>query len=560
MSKAKDVVDAAGAGNAGLPRGIKADLLGFVCHLSWMFLFLYVNNPGRAAEPLPGEGVSPLYLSSTIALAATLALFALKPDAAIGKARSLTARLGAPALTSAGTLLFFAAIAYAGAEQLVPASLCAGVATGVGSGVLAARWASVFGKAGIDGVLATTPAILASTIAVCVALPCLPSGVVIAVVTVLPVLSGVFASRSESAGESAAGNAAGAYDDARFATKLDLNHAATYLAIATFAAALGIILGFLNSSPGDALFAEYTGIFFISATMAVFIACAWHIVRTYPEAVTLGAITPAAVIVLMLVLLSQVDQGGFFSHFIPVGSTCLEMLFLCTMVVAALRFRLPVARVFSLGRIVYALLYIGGLTISQHLLSPQTSTATVQAASFILFVGVELLILAALVVLAPSRAPEAAMAEPQPTQAAACERGSVEDGVRDDARTGSVAKARSGGDGAAENQRDEARDETDGCAAENQPDAASDGREAHEGKGTRFRARVERFAEEYGLSAREAEVAEQLLMGRGYARIQEELHIAEGTVNYHTRNIYTKCGVHSKKDLISLFDNESHEL
>ncbi|WP_294415095.1 helix-turn-helix transcriptional regulator [uncultured Senegalimassilia sp.] len=560
MSKAKDVVAATGAGNAGLPRGIKADLLGFVCHLSWMFLFLYVNNPGRAAEPLPGDGVSPLYLSSTIALAATLALFALKPDVAIGKARSRAARIGAPALTSAGTLLYFAAIAYAGAEQLVPASLCAGVATGIGSGVLAARWASVFGKAGIDGVLATTPAILASTIAVCVALPCLPSGVVIAVVTVLPVLSGIFASRSESAGESAVGNAAGAYDDARFATKLDRNHAAAYLAIAAFAAALGIILGFLNSSPDDALFAEYTGIFFISATMAVFIACAWHIVRTYPEAVTLGAITPAAVIVLMLVLLSQVDQGGFFSHFIPVGSTCLEMLFLCTMVVAALRFRLPVARVFSLGRIVYALLYVGGITASQHLLSPQTSTATVQAASFILFVGVELLILAALVVLAPSRAPEAATAEPQPTQAAACQGGSAGEGACDDDKTGSVAKARSGGDGAVENQPDDACDEKDGCAAENQPDAASDGQEEYEGKGTRFRARVERFAEEYGLSAREAEVAEQLLMGRGYARIQEELHIAEGTVNYHTRNIYTKCGVHSKKDLISLFDNESHEL
>ena len=546
MSKAKDVVGAAGAGNAGLPRGIKADLLGFVCHLSWMFLFLYVNNPGRAAEPLPGEGVSPLYLSSTIALAATLTLFALKPEAAIGKARSRAARLGAPALASAGTLLYFAAIAYAGAEQLVPASLCAGVATGIGSGMLAARWASVFGKAGIDGVLATTPAILASTIAVCVALPCLPSGVVTAVVTVLPVLSGIFASRSEIAGESAAGSAAAAYDDTRFATKLGRNHAATYLAIAAFAAALGLILGFLNSSPDDALFAEYTGIFFISATMAVFAACAWHIARTYPEAVTLGAVTPAAVIVLMLVLLSQVDQGGFFSHFIPVGSTCLEMLFLCTMVVAALRFRLPVARVFSLGRIVYALLYIGGITVSQYVLSPQTSTATVQAASFILFVGVELLILAALVVLAPSRALEEATVEPQPMQTAACEGGSVEDGARDE--------------DACADPVDEPHGEKDGCTAENQAGAAGDGREAHEGKGTRFRARVERFAEEYGLSAREAEVAEQLLMGRGYARIQKELHIAEGTVNYHTRNIYTKCGVHSKKDLISLFDNESHEL
>lgn len=44
------------------------------------------------------------------------------------------------------------------------------------------------------------------------------------------------------------------------------------------------------------------------------------------------------------------------------------------------------------------------------------------------------------------------------------------------------------------------------------------------------------------------------LLARGYssARIQSELFIAAGTVNYHTRNIYAKLGVHSKQEVIDL--------
>ena len=47
----------------------------------------------------------------------------------------------------------------------------------------------------------------------------------------------------------------------------------------------------------------------------------------------------------------------------------------------------------------------------------------------------------------------------------------------------------------------------------------------------------------------------QLLKGRGYARIQQELHIAEGTENYHLRNIYAKTNVHSREKLVDLFDD-----
>lgn len=59
-------------------------------------------------------------------------------------------------------------------------------------------------------------------------------------------------------------------------------------------------------------------------------------------------------------------------------------------------------------------------------------------------------------------------------------------------------------------------------------------------------------AERYGLSKRECDVLHLLARGYSSARIQSELYIAPGTVNYHTRNIYSKLGVHSKQDLIDL--------
>ena len=65
---------------------------------------------------------------------------------------------------------------------------------------------------------------------------------------------------------------------------------------------------------------------------------------------------------------------------------------------------------------------------------------------------------------------------------------------------------------------------------------------------------AEHIAKEHGLSQREVDVF--MLLARGYtsSRIQKELYIAAGTVNYHTRNIYAKLGVHSKQELIELFE------
>ena len=59
-------------------------------------------------------------------------------------------------------------------------------------------------------------------------------------------------------------------------------------------------------------------------------------------------------------------------------------------------------------------------------------------------------------------------------------------------------------------------------------------------------------ASSFSLSRREVDVFRLLARGCSSAFIQSELYIAAGTVNYHTRNIYAKLGVHSRQQLIDL--------
>lgn len=59
-------------------------------------------------------------------------------------------------------------------------------------------------------------------------------------------------------------------------------------------------------------------------------------------------------------------------------------------------------------------------------------------------------------------------------------------------------------------------------------------------------------AGEYGLSKREAEVMELLILGKGVDSIAQELCISANTVRTHTKNIYKKLKVHSRAELVEL--------
>lgn len=70
----------------------------------------------------------------------------------------------------------------------------------------------------------------------------------------------------------------------------------------------------------------------------------------------------------------------------------------------------------------------------------------------------------------------------------------------------------------------------------------------------RFSKQMAAVREFYGLSAREAEVAELIARGNTVAHIAELLFVSENTVRTHSKRIYVKLDVHKRQELIDLVE------
>lgn len=64
-----------------------------------------------------------------------------------------------------------------------------------------------------------------------------------------------------------------------------------------------------------------------------------------------------------------------------------------------------------------------------------------------------------------------------------------------------------------------------------------------------------RLAQDRGLSARETEILGYLARGRSQPYIREELVLSKNTVASHVKHIYQKLNVHSRQELIDLFES-----
>lgn len=76
----------------------------------------------------------------------------------------------------------------------------------------------------------------------------------------------------------------------------------------------------------------------------------------------------------------------------------------------------------------------------------------------------------------------------------------------------------------------------------------------------RWRVRMMGLAEEYELSAREAEVFMLMAKGKNSRAIADELCVSYNTARTHVRNIYTKTGVHSRLEFDQLVEGRPLEL
>ena len=74
-----------------------------------------------------------------------------------------------------------------------------------------------------------------------------------------------------------------------------------------------------------------------------------------------------------------------------------------------------------------------------------------------------------------------------------------------------------------------------------------------------FCAIIERACEKYELTSRESDVLRYLAMGYSADAVSEKLGISWNTVRTHSRNIYTKMGVHSRQELIDAVDGMRRE-
>jgi DNA-binding CsgD family transcriptional regulator len=69
-----------------------------------------------------------------------------------------------------------------------------------------------------------------------------------------------------------------------------------------------------------------------------------------------------------------------------------------------------------------------------------------------------------------------------------------------------------------------------------------------------FQKQTQRLARRYALSPRESEIVQYLIRGYSLPSIRNELFIAKSTIDSHVQRIYRKCDIHSRQDLITLFD------
>jgi DNA-binding CsgD family transcriptional regulator len=65
------------------------------------------------------------------------------------------------------------------------------------------------------------------------------------------------------------------------------------------------------------------------------------------------------------------------------------------------------------------------------------------------------------------------------------------------------------------------------------------------------------LAQQYALTQRETEILILLAKGRSVPYIQEQLFLAHGTVKTHTKHIYRKLEIHTRQELLTLFERSS---
>ena len=292
-------------------------------------------------------------------------------------------------------------------------------------------------------------------------------------------------------------------------------------------AVYSLAAGFLDFSSG---YNNYTFAFYALGALVPLVVSGIYMFIVERENFASAFLAPAGVIVAVCIPFLALSDITPFAPFVSIGELGIEVLVFIVIIGFAHFFTLDALKTYALGRASYVLFNAIGWYIAESADRAFGGLANSQFSFMFIFVGVEVLTVCLIVAIvkAQKSIPTDFSADSETTDdAQASGQGVIADQVevrlegeyaKEVANTAPVA----------------APSDTPAISPENKVDV---------------------FCREYGLSQRERDVFELLAKGYTSPRIQQELYIAAGTVNYHCRNIYAKLGVHSKQELIALFES-----
>ena len=508
--------------------------------LSWIYLVFYASTAGIEASA-PVSLMSASYMASAIVMSVTVLVIAFAPidrrAFLTTKAVKIVTPLGLSCSTS---LLIGGSIA-----QSVALLLVGGMLTGVFSGIMAQQWVFAYRRVSLKSSICSFPALMVMAVGVCMTVMYLPRWVLYVVAVALPIVSEfmfhwvrleLFTEISVEVGPK----------------DKPLNFLLLLLPITLCYLASGFLDYFSDES-------YYTFAFYAFCAFAPFVAASIYAFVVERKSVAHSVTIPVAFLVVMMVPLFSMHSYLPTAQFISIGELGLEVVIFIVAVAFSEFFSLSSLKVYALVRTCAMLFNSVGWYAAEFIESSYSQIASMQTSLLVVFTGIEVLTVALIVAIVKAQKSvvteaENDVADSDVASAGDVGAGAVKDG--DDTRAAGHKAVSDGGATASGDMQPPAASMAavaDNAAASDATQvAAAAGLDAAQVQQLLFERCCSDVAHDFELSSRETDVLALLARGYSATRIQKELYIAAGTVNYHTRNIYGKLGVHSKQEVIDL--------
>lgn len=543
--------------------------LGFGLHCAWVCTSMYSTNTVLGTSfNLPGirgGSLTFLYLFSIVAFAATMFVNAVFDQRASAHSRSRTAMLIAALTTCVGTLL--ALIPLPASTGMFIIECASGITTGIGSAILMLYWAVAFARERsatilLSGAIATALGFSLNALVIQpipypfggIVAGCLPLAEYAILRAITPPNMDDFTSPFNSMPSS------------KPRLGLSLVGAALFI---------GIALGFLKQASVQTTFVGQLSpatliLLFLGASLSIALFAFYTLLQKAPAWDTfLRVIVPVLACASIAISLAVSDS-------IPLSDLFLLLAYLLIETIAWVHFCFLAHR-FQLSPLFLVGLSRGMLCIAMF--ASAVVVAYVQPFLDSIPFGNHAFIFLALVSCALGYAllPREADLMKQVVQCPAVRLVSIEldEGIElmrpaavvasEDANAGSVAAEAQDNTGSAPapamiDENTPGQDESEARTAQrgnlNPSEPNSDPRAPREGSAPvgKFSRKVRRVAQTFLLTARETDILFELAKGNSPAYIQEKYYLSVGTVKTHIRNIYRKCNVHKRDDLLRLIE------